>query len=110
MPNAANTVKARSLFLFLLGVPMCLAPLCVLSDSQALANDRATTTPNVAEPAKVSNPSRYGLLTSSRWAYGASFRKRDLTPVPNTNLHPEPQPHRDHPTTWRSHPMGRSCT
>ena len=26
-------------------------------------------------------PSKYGLLTSSRWAYGAAFRREDLKPV-----------------------------
>ena len=44
------------------------------------------------------SPSKYGLLTSTRWSYHAKFHKEDLRPVPNTNPNPEPQPHRDHPT------------
>ncbi len=55
----------------------------------------------------VSNPSKYGLLCSSRWAYGAQFRKEDLRPVPNTNPHPEPQPDRDHPFDIAVTPDGR---
>ncbi len=45
----------------------------------------------------VSTPSIYGILTSARWAYGASYERKDLTPVPNNNPYPEPQPHREHP-------------
>jgi len=52
-------------------------------------------------------PSRYGLLTSSRWAYGQPFEKVDLSPVPNTNPLPEPQPHRDHPYGLAITPDGK---
>lgn len=45
----------------------------------------------------LSNPSKYGLLTSSRWCYGAKYERTDLKPVSNPNPYPEPQPHRDHP-------------
>lgn len=44
-----------------------------------------------------SNPSKYGVLTSARWAYGATYQRADLVPTKNPNPHPEPQPHRDHP-------------
>ena len=47
--------------------------------------------------AKASNPSKYGLLTSARWAWGAAYKRQDLTPIANPNPNPEPQPHRDHP-------------
>ena len=43
-----------------------------------------------------SNLSRYGLLTSARFAYGAGYKREDLKPVANPNPHPEPQPRRDH--------------
>ena len=49
------------------------------------------------EMPSTSNPSQYGVLTSSRWAYGAKFKKESLQPLPNNNPYPEPQPHRDHP-------------
>ena len=41
--------------------------------------------------------SRFGKLTSARWAYGATYARRDLKPVANSNPNPEPQPQRDHP-------------
>ncbi|MBL6991958.1 MAG: YncE family protein, partial [Bacteriovoracaceae bacterium] len=46
-----------------------------------------------------SSPSKFGLLTSSRWAYGQKFKKESLTPVKNTNPNPEAQPNREHPYT-----------
>ncbi len=42
-------------------------------------------------------PSKFGRLTSPRWAWGAEYVRRDLQPVANANPFPEPQPHRDHP-------------
>ena len=54
-----------------------------------------------------SQPSPFGVLTSNRWARGTQFAKRDLTPVPNTNPYPEPQPHRDHPTGLAITPDGK---
>jgi YVTN family beta-propeller protein len=45
----------------------------------------------------VSAPSRFGKLTSSRWSYGAKYRRESLDPVPNPHPNPEPQPLRDHP-------------
>ncbi|MBI4582745.1 MAG: hypothetical protein HY717_01745 [Planctomycetes bacterium] len=44
-----------------------------------------------------SPPSRFGKLTSRRWAYGAPYQRENLSPVKNPNPQPEPQPHRDHP-------------
>ena len=54
-----------------------------------------------------SHPSKFGTLTSSRWAYGKPFEKQDLRPVANTNPNPEPQPHRDHPYGIAITPDGR---
>ncbi|GAB4144059.1 MAG: hypothetical protein Fur0037_11830 [Planctomycetota bacterium] len=45
----------------------------------------------------LSAPSRYGRLLSARWAFGASYARASLPPVPNPNPSPEPQPKRDHP-------------
>ena len=42
-------------------------------------------------------PSRFGRLTSRRWAYGQEYARENLAPVPNPNPSPEPQPRRDHP-------------
>lgn len=58
-------------------------------DTAPLARDlaRITGTP----------PSRFGKLTSRRWAYGESYRRESLAPVPNPDPDPEPQPRRDHP-------------
>jgi YVTN family beta-propeller protein len=45
----------------------------------------------------ISSPSRFGKLTSSRWNYGARYRRQTLEPVANPNPKPEPQPLRQHP-------------
>ncbi len=42
-------------------------------------------------------PSRFGKLTSRRWAYGQAYRREILRPVENPNPAPEPLPRRDHP-------------
>ena len=42
-------------------------------------------------------PSRFGKLTSKQWAYGATWTRENLRPVPNPHPAPEPQPRRDHP-------------
>jgi DNA-binding beta-propeller fold protein YncE len=42
-------------------------------------------------------PSRFGKLTSRRWAYGMTYQRSNLNPVENPNPAPEPQPRRDHP-------------
>lgn len=44
-----------------------------------------------------SPPSRFGKLTSKQWAYGATWTRENLRPVPNPHPAPEPQPRRDHP-------------
>ena len=62
--------------------------------------------PPVVAPA-LSHPSRYGLLTSARWAYGAKYEKTDLEPIPNPNPHPEPQPNRERPNAAALTPDGR---
>ncbi len=41
--------------------------------------------------------SRFGRLTSRQWAYGQSWQRESLPPVPNPNPAPEPRPLRDHP-------------
>lgn len=41
---------------------------------------------------------RFTAQTSHVWRYRAPFERRDLSAVPNNNPHPEPTPHRDHPT------------
>ncbi|MCX5797016.1 MAG: YncE family protein [Elusimicrobia bacterium] len=61
------------------------------------------------DPEPGSLPSKYGLLTSSRWAYGAAFKKEDLKPVANTNPHPEPKPWRDHPFDLALTPDGKKA-
>lgn len=55
----------------------------------------------------LSTPSPYGRLTSARWAYGGTWVREDLSPVPNTNPFPEPQPHRDRPFDVAFAPDGR---
>lgn len=59
------------------------------SDAQLLAasSDHGISTP----------PSRFGKLTSRRWAYGVPYERTILAPVKNPNPSPEPQPRRDHP-------------
>ncbi|AOS45602.1 hypothetical protein Verru16b_02685 [Lacunisphaera limnophila] len=42
-------------------------------------------------------PSRFGRLMSRQWAYGATWTRENLRPVPNPHPAPEPQPRRDHP-------------
>lgn len=55
--------------------------------------------PSVAAPERdvSSHRSPYGLLTSDRWNYGATYERRDLSPVENPNPDRYPQPHRDRP-------------
>ncbi len=53
-----------------------------------------TPAPSSGQP---SPPSLFGILTGSRWAYGARYKRESLTPVKNPNPRPEPQPLRDHP-------------
>ncbi|MCC6738356.1 MAG: hypothetical protein IT452_04875 [Planctomycetia bacterium] len=42
-------------------------------------------------------PSRFGKLTSRRWAYGQAYRRENLAPVANPHPAPEPLPRRAHP-------------
>ena len=52
----------------------------------------------VRPPEGASAPSRFGVLTSSRWAWGgAGYQREVLTPVPNPSDELEPQPLRQHP-------------
>lgn len=68
---------------------------------------RASEQITVDAAAQPANLSKYGLLTSSRWAYGAKYRRKDLEPVKNNNPHPEPQPYRDHPQAMEITPDGK---
>lgn len=97
MPKAKDVFKTRGLMLLALAVPVSIAPLYMNSATPLPAPVAAVSTADTPGPAVASKPSRYGLLTSSRWEYGASFKKEELSPVANTNPNPEPQPHRDHP-------------
>ncbi len=70
--------------------PWALAAAVVLGAAgagQSFAGDAEVATP----------PSRFGKLTSRRWAYGMPYVRENLKPVPNPNPAPEPQPRRDHP-------------
>ena len=51
----------------------------------------------VAEADRGNPPSRFGKLMSRHWAYGATWTRENLRPVPNPHPAPEPQPRRDHP-------------
>lgn len=51
----------------------------------------------ISQAAEDGAPSRFGKLTSGRWAYGATYARGNLAPVANPNPSPEPQPRRDHP-------------
>jgi len=64
----------------------------VTSEPTTSTGDRDHAAATTATP-----PSRFGILTSRRWAYGQPYVRKNLTPVENPNPHPEPQPHRDHP-------------
>lgn len=50
-----------------------------------------------ADADRGSPPSRFGKLMSRQWAYGATWSRENLRPVPNPHPAPEPQPRRDHP-------------
>ncbi len=51
----------------------------------------------IPEPEGGNPPSRFGKLTSRRWAWGEGWRRENLAPVANPNPAPEPLPRRDHP-------------
>lgn len=53
---------------------------------------RAVAAADIGNP-----PSRFGRLMSKQWAYGATWTRENLRPVPNPHPAPEPQPRRDHP-------------
>lgn len=53
--------------------------------------------PDAEAPPGSRPPSRFGRLTSARWALGAGERRESLSPVPNPHPSPAPQPRRDHP-------------
>ena len=72
-------------------------------DGHAEAPERAGD-PNIrvqnatnTEEQPVSRPSRFGVFSSRRWAYGRPYERESLAPVKNPNPRPEPQPTRDHP-------------
>ena len=78
------------------GSVFCLAqgPGAAPDAGAGLAMERVATTPQetLATP-----PSRFGKLTSRRWAYDRRYERENLTPVSNPNPAPESQPRRDHP-------------
>jgi YVTN family beta-propeller protein len=80
--------------------PVALAGVVVVSLSAIVLEapqekDRAAVP--VDPPATGTAPSRFGMLTSRRWAYGVGYARENLSPVANPNPAPEPQPRRDHP-------------
>ena len=85
----------------LLGLCLLLAVVALQKSPQASTEGGAASASIPAAervvPAGPGMPSKYGRLTSPRWAWGGQFQRRDLEPVPNTNPWPEPQPHRDQP-------------
>ncbi|MBI2190672.1 MAG: hypothetical protein HYU36_01650 [Planctomycetes bacterium] len=52
-------------------------------------------------------PSRFGKLTSRRWAHGQPYERAHLAPVKNPHPGPQPQPRRDHPFDVVVSPDGR---
>ena len=63
----------------------------------------------VAEADQGNPPSRFGRLMSRQWAYGASWARENLRPVPNPHPAPEPQPRRDHPFDVAVNGAGTKC-
>jgi len=62
------------------------------------------------ENADVGNPpSPFGRQTSRQWAYGATWTRENLRPVPNPHPKPEPQPRRDHPFDVAVNGDGTKC-
>lgn len=74
------------------------------SSPAAAASAAISSTSDVS--AMTGSPSRYGLLTSSRWRYGEPYRRQDLRPVANNNPYPEPQPRRERPSAMVINPAG----
>ncbi len=62
-----------------------------------LAQDQDRPTAPFDPPSPGTSPSRFGKLTSRRWAYGMPYVRENLAPVENPNPAPEPQPRREHP-------------
>ena len=93
-PPTTATTRARLPFVLALGLLLALAAALTPAVSGGCDPPPPDATHLAAE---VSAISPYGILTSPRWAYGGEYVRRDLDPVANTNPHPEPQPHRDHP-------------
>lgn len=89
-------------------LPLLILPLCATAFLVSLHEPPAAgeTSLHLPQTTAASLPSKYGRLTSPRWAYGAEYVRRDLPPVANTNPHPEPQPHRDHPRAMALTPDG----
>ncbi|MAE61035.1 MAG: hypothetical protein CMJ49_06730 [Planctomycetaceae bacterium] len=69
------------------------------------SNEAARLDPNDAV-GNANAPSPFGILTSERWAYGATYTRQNLTPVANPHPAPEPNPRRDHPFDVTINPQG----
>ncbi|MCH7907993.1 MAG: YncE family protein, partial [Candidatus Hydrogenedentes bacterium] len=94
----ARAPKCLSCRFLLMGVLLCYG-----IDGGIEATERAGD-PNArvqnatnTEEQPVSRPSRFGVFSSQRWAYGRPYERESLAPVKNPNPRPEPQPTRDHP-------------
>ena len=85
--NAALRLGCGSAALRLIGFWLVIAGTGLATLAASGAERSAPETP----------PSRFGKLTSRRWAYGQTWQREDLSPVKNPNPNPEPQPRRDHP-------------
>jgi len=80
--------------------PVALAGVAVVSLSAIVLEapqERDRAAAPVDPPSTGTAPSRFGKLTSRRWAYGVGYARENLSPVANPNPAPEPQPRRDHP-------------
>ena len=79
-----NGAKLRR---WVMGAVMCSIAGLLFAQTEGGASSKPATTYR----------SRFGKLTSGRWAYGSTYERNNLKPVRNPNSSPEPQPRRDHP-------------
>lgn len=107
--NLRNRILSRSIHLGI--VALALQPLARAAPEApapdatyhpgGMAYPYGTLSPELAREVQRADtgnpPSRFGRLTSRQWAYGATWTRENLRPVPNPHPAPEPQPRRDHP-------------